>query len=76
MRLNTIINGSKLSLEIRPDEFLVETLRRYGYIGVKQGCDTGSCGVCTIHLNGKAVLSCVLLCAKAEGGEITTIEGV
>ncbi len=76
MKLNVKINGRKKTFEISPDEFLVDTLRNNGYIGVKQGCDTGTCGVCTIHLNGKAVLSCVLLSAKVEGQEITTIEGV
>lgn len=76
MKLNVKINGVKKSFEISPDEFLVDTLRNNGYIGVKQGCDTGTCGVCTIHLNGKAVLSCVLLSARVEGQEITTIEGV
>lgn len=76
MKLNVKINGEKKSFEISPDEFLVDTLRRNGYIAVKQGCDTGTCGVCTIHLDGKAVLSCILLSAKVEGREITTIEGV
>jgi len=76
LKLNVKINGVKKSFDISPDEFLVDTLRNNGYIGVKQGCDTGTCGVCTIHLNDKAVLSCVLLSARVEGQEITTIEGV
>lgn len=76
MKLNVKINGSKETFEIQPDEYLVDTLRKHGYIGVKQGCDTGTCGVCTVHVDGKAVLSCVLLSAKVDGCEVTTIEGV
>lgn len=76
MKLNTTINGVSKTMEISPDAYLVEVLRENGYIGVRQACDTGNCGVCTIHLDGKAVLSCVLLAIKAEGREITTIEGV
>ncbi|SFH83854.1 carbon-monoxide dehydrogenase small subunit [Tindallia magadiensis] len=76
MKLNTKINGIEKILEIDPKDYLVEVLRDNGYLGVRQGCDTGNCGVCTVHLDGKAVLSCVLLAVKAEGREITTIEGV
>lgn len=76
MKINVKINGLPKSLEIEPDDFLIDVLRKNGYLAVKQGCDTGTCGVCTIHLDGKAILSCVLLAAKAEGREITTIEGV
>ncbi len=76
MKLNTTINGMPKNLEIRPDDYLVDVLRANGYLGVRQGCDTGNCGVCTVHLDGKSVLSCVLLAIKAEGHEITTIEGV
>lgn len=76
MKLNTTINGRSKIFEIRPDAYLVDVLRENGYVGVRQACDTGNCGVCTIHLDGQAVLSCVLLAVKAEGREITTIEGV
>lgn len=76
MKINVKINGVNKSLEIQPDEYLVETLRNNGYLSLRKGCDTGSCGMCTIHLDGVAVLSCVLLSAKADGKEITTIEGV
>ena len=76
MKINVKINGVNRSLEIEPDDYLVKVLRDNGYLGVKQGCDTGTCGVCTIHIDGKAVLSCVMLAAKADGHEITTIEGV
>lgn len=76
MKLNTTINGVKRQLEIKPDDYLVNVLRDNGYLGVRQGCDTGNCGVCTVLLDGKSVLSCVLLALKAEGRHITTIEGV
>ncbi len=76
MKLNTRINGVAKVLDIQPDEYLVDVLRAHGYLGVRQGCDTGNCGVCTVHLDGKSVLSCVLLAIKAEGRDVTTIEGV
>lgn len=76
MKLNTTINGRPKTLEITPDAYLVDVLRENGYLGVRQACDTGNCGVCTVHLDGRAVLSCVCLAVKAEGREITTIEGV
>ncbi|MEN1761976.1 (2Fe-2S)-binding protein [Anoxynatronum sibiricum] len=76
MKLNTTINGVAKILEISPDAYLVDVLRENGCLGVRQACDTGNCGVCTVHLDGRAVLSCVLLAVKAEGREITTIEGV
>lgn len=76
MKISIKINGVPKSFEVAPDEYLIETLRNHGYIGVKQGCDTGTCGVCTIHMDGKAVLGCVILSCKADGHEIVTIEGV
>jgi len=76
VKLNTTINGVNRELEIRPDDYLVNVLRDNGFLGVRQGCDTGNCGVCTVLLDGKSVLSCVLLALKVEGRQITTIEGV
>jgi aerobic carbon-monoxide dehydrogenase small subunit len=76
MQLETTINGRTVSLVFANGEFLYETLRRYGYLGVKQGCDTSSCGLCTVWLNGRPVLSCSLLTARAGGQQITTIEGL
>ncbi len=76
MKVEMKINGVKKSFNIFPDEYLVDTLRNNGYTSVKRGCDTGACGVCTVHMDGKAILSCVMLSAKADGHEITTIEGV
>ena len=76
MKINIEINGDNRSFEVAPDEYLIDTLRANGYLGVKKGCDTGTCGVCTIHMDGTAVLSCVVLSARADGHKITTIEGV
>lgn len=76
MQLETIINGHKTLLHFPNGEFLAETLRRYGYLSVKQGCDTGNCGLCTIWLNGQPTLSCSTLTARVEGKEITTLEAL
>lgn len=76
MIINVHINGTKKSFDIKPDEFLVEVLRRYGYLSVKKACDTGSCGVCSVLLDGKPVLSCSYFAARADNKNITTIEGI
>lgn len=76
MKIKMKINGVNKEFDISPDEYLVDTLRNNGYKSVKKGCDTGVCGCCTVHIDGKAILSCVVLSAKASGHEITTIEGV
>ncbi|PLX68924.1 MAG: (2Fe-2S)-binding protein [Denitrovibrio sp.] len=76
MKVDTSINGRAMTLECENGEFLAGALRRYGFLSVKEGCDTGSCGLCTIWLNGKPALSCCLLTARVEGQEITTIEGM
>lgn len=76
MKIDVIINNRKMELEVSPDEFLADTLRRYGYLSVKKGCDTGSCGLCTVWVDDKPVLSCALLSVRVMGKNITTIEGV
>jgi len=76
MKINVTINGKEKEVEIAPDDYLSEVLRREGFLGVKKGCDTESCGLCTVHLDDVAVLSCGTLAAKAHGKAITTIEGV
>ncbi|HLR35453.1 MAG TPA: (2Fe-2S)-binding protein [Tissierellales bacterium] len=76
MKIKMKVNGIKKVFNIFPDEYLVDTLRNNDYTSVKRGCDTGVCGACTVHMDGKAILSCVMLSAKADGHEITTIEGV
>ena len=76
MELRLKINGEAREWTIAPGELLLDVLRRQGYFGVKRGCEQGECGACTVLLNGKAVNSCLIFAAQAEGGEILTIEGV
>ncbi len=76
MKIAVTLNGLATFLEIEPHEFLLEVLRRYGCLSVKRGCDTGSCGVCTVLLDGAPIMSCSFFAAKAEGHSITTVEGV
>jgi len=76
MMISTTINGNKKSLEIQPGDMLVDVLRSAGYTEVKKGCDTGTCGVCTVLLDGMPILSCSYLAARADGHAITTIQGV
>ncbi len=76
MHLETEVNGRKLVLDFPSGEFLSQTLRRYGYVSVKEGCDTGSCGLCTVWIDGRPVLSCSTLSARVGGKVITTIEGL
>jgi len=70
------INGVEKKLVFEPHERLLKVLRREGYYGVKDGCSTGDCGVCTVLVNGKPVKSCLMFAAQAEGKEIITIEGL
>lgn len=76
MEINCIVNGQKKQFKIEPDETLLNILRREGYLGVKRGCEEGNCGVCTVLMNGRPVNSCVVFGAKADGAEITTVEGL
>lgn len=71
------INGRERSLEVRPNEILLNMLReRFNLMGSKYGCGIGECGACTVLLNGRAVLSCQILAISVAGQEITTIEGI
>jgi xanthine dehydrogenase YagT iron-sulfur-binding subunit len=71
------INGRTHRLKVDLRATLLDTLReRIGLTGSKKGCDRGECGACTIHIDGRRVLSCLTLAVMAEGREITTIEGL
>jgi carbon-monoxide dehydrogenase small subunit len=71
------VNGTRHELELEPRELLVYVLReRLGLTGTSVGCDTSSCGACTVLLNGESVKSCTLLGVQADGAQITTIEGL
>jgi putative selenate reductase molybdopterin-binding subunit len=76
MNLELEINNLKLEILTNPGDTLLSVLRRLGYYGVKQGCETGDCGACTVLLDGKPVNSCILLAAQAEGHRIQTIESI
>jgi len=76
MLIETTINNRRMALAIDPDEYLVDTLRKAGFLSVKRGCDTGSCGLCTVWVEGKPVLSCSTLAIRMRGKSITTIESV
>ena len=75
-RISFTLNGEKKEFQIEPDEKLVKLLRRSGYTGTKEGCDEGTCGACTVILDGKAVLSCITYAFLAHGRDVRTIEGV
>ncbi len=71
------VNGEEHGLELDPRELLVYVLReRLGLTGTNVGCDTSSCGACTVLMDGQSVKSCTVLGVQAEGAEITTIEGL
>lgn len=77
MELKLEINGAEHRLEIDPRATLCDTLReRLGLTGTKKGCDRGECGACTVHVNGRRILSCMTLALMHEGDRITTIEGI
>ncbi len=70
------INGKMRRFEAKPNETLLDVLRRSGYSGTKRGCGEGRCGACTVIVDGKAVYSCLYRAFQAEGRDIVTIEGV
>jgi carbon-monoxide dehydrogenase small subunit len=76
-RVSLTVNGTAHELELEPRELLVYVLReRLGLTGTVVGCDTSSCGSCTILADGESVKSCTVLGVQADGMEITTIEGL
>ena len=77
MNVQTTVNGADQSHDVEPRTLLVHYIREAcGLTGTNVGCDTSSCGACTIHLNGEAVKSCTILAAQVDGMAITTIEGL
>lgn len=76
MTISFILNGKKMVKDISPDTLLIDLVRSLGCYSVKRGCETSSCGLCTVLLDGKPVLSCSLLAARADGHAVTTLEGL
>ena len=71
------VNGEEHRLQLEPRVTLLDTLRERLYLfGTKKGCDHGQCGACTVHINGRRVVSCLNLAIMHQGDEITTIEGL
>ncbi len=77
MKISMTVNGVAVSHDVEPRTLLVQYLRdNLGLTGTHVGCDTSSCGACTLIVNGEAVKSCSLLAAQCEGAEVMTIEGL
>ena len=77
MRIAMTVNGSAEDHDLEPRTLLVQYLRdAAGFTGTKVGCDTSSCGACTVLVDGESVKSCTMLAAQADGRSITTIEGL
>jgi len=77
VRVSTKINGDAIEFLCEADEPLLDVLRdRLGLTGAKEGCGTGDCGACTVHLDGKPVASCLMLAMQARGRSVSTIEGL
>ncbi len=76
-RIQITVNQAKYDLLVYPNKTLSDLLRyEIGLTGVKEGCDEGDCGACTVILNGKAAASCLVLAVETDGATITTIEGL
>lgn len=76
MQITVTINDKLVTWDVEKDEFLADTLRSHGLLSVKKACETSCCGLCTVWLEGKPVLSCSILSLRIHGKKITTIEGV
>ena len=76
MNIEFVLNGRKVSAAIDADDSLYKVLRSLGMHSVKCGCETTNCGLCTVHMDGKAVLSCSVPAARAQGHAIVTLEGL
>jgi carbon-monoxide dehydrogenase small subunit len=75
--LSLTVNGKSVSASVDPRTLLVQFIREQLQLtGTHVGCDTAQCGACTVHLNGRAVKACSMLALQAQGGEVTTIEGL
>ena len=77
MKVTITVNGTTHESDVEPRTLLVQYVREsLGLTGTNIGCDTSSCGACSLHLNGESVKSCTVLAVQADGGSVTTIEGL
>lgn len=76
MEITITLNGKTMTRSILPDTLLIDFVRSERCLSVKRGCDTSNCGLCTVLLDNKPVLSCSVLAARAAGHEVTTLEGL
>lgn len=76
MLVKFYLNDTLVSYDVRPDEYLSETLRSHGIKSVKVGCNESTCGSCTLLVEGKPVMSCSVLTASIENKHVTTVEGI
>jgi len=77
VEITVTVNGTAHTHDVEPRTLLVQYVREHvGLTGTNIGCDTSSCGACSLHLDGEAVKSCTVLAVQADGGEVRTIEGM
>lgn len=76
MKVKIKVNGKFIQDEVKDDMLLIDFLRGHGFYSVKRGCETSNCGLCTVWMDEKPILSCGMLVARANGHHITTLEGL
>ena len=76
MEIRLTLNGTQITDHIEPDLLLIDFLRQHKCCRVKRGCETATCGLCTVLMDGKPVLSCSVLAARAAGHSVQTLEGL
>lgn len=76
MEVTLTLNGKRITRSVDADMALLDFVRKEGCYSVKRGCDTSNCGLCTVFLDDKPVLSCSVLVARADGHKVTTMEGL
>lgn len=76
MKISFTLNDLPVEMEVEPNQSLLDLLRSKGYHGTKKGCDSADCGSCTVLVDGKAMLACILLAPSIRGCNVVTIEGL
>ena len=76
MKVKILLNGTMREAEISSDQLLIDFVRDHGCYSVKRGCETSNCGLCTVFVDDKPVLSCSMLTARVDGCKVDTLEGL